>query len=89
MADDKHRVATPEQLAAYAARAKYVFEMAVDAGAGTAYLVCKRSRLELDTVIAVDFRQLAALAITYIQIAQTIRDEAAKIQVVRDDGRMQ
>jgi hypothetical protein len=71
---------TPEQLAEYARTALFIEDMAMDAGSGTCYLLCKVSRLEIKPVIiAVDSAKLASLAITYIQVAQAIRDAAIRI----------
>jgi hypothetical protein len=90
MAFDGHRPASPEELAIYASQAKGVVAMAMDAENGVAYLICKRSRLDLETVVALDFRQLAALSITYIQVAQVLRDGASQIQIMPEgDGRKQ
>jgi hypothetical protein len=74
MANEGHRVASPEELNAYAMRAKAVVNMAMDAQNGVCYLICKRSRLDLETIVVLDFSQIAALGITYIQIMQAVRD---------------
>lgn len=71
---------SPEQLNAYAEKALFVEDMAFDANNGVCYLLCKKSRLEITpTIIAVDSAKIAALSITYIQVAQGIRDRAARI----------
>jgi len=90
MANDGHRVASPEELNAYAMRAKAVVNMAVDAHNGVAYLICKQHRLELETIVVLDFAQIAALGITYMQIMQAVRtsmDNAIKSSL--DGGRHQ
>jgi hypothetical protein len=74
MASEQYRVASPEELNGYALRAKAVVNMAMDAQNGVAYLICKQHRLELETIVVLDFSQLAALGITYIQIMQQVRD---------------
>lgn len=69
-----------EQLDTYAREALYIEDMAMDAGNGVCYLLCKKSRLEIrPTIIAVDSAKLAAMAITYIQVAQAIRDAAVRM----------
>lgn len=64
----KDRIATPEELAAYAAKALTVHDLVCDAATGRFYIIAKRSRLELETVIAVEFREVATLGITFMQV---------------------
>lgn len=76
---NNERIPTPEQLAEYEAIALKVVDMAIDASTGVAYCVCKRGYLDItETVVAIPFRELASLAITYIQVVEVIRARATQ-----------
>lgn len=71
---------SPQQLQEYADKALFIEDMAMDANNGVCYLLCKKSRLEINpTIIAVTSDKMAAMAITYIQVAQAIRDAAVRV----------
>lgn len=81
------RVPTPEQLADCASRALFVEDIAMDAGAdvaGVAYLLCRKSKLEIGhTIVAVDSAQLVSLAITCLQVSFALNRAATQAGILK------